>query len=1340
MPPAAKHFDPILGIDVHIIQPPPPAPPVPVPHPHTGMLMDPCDYAPYIGGTVKVGGLQRAQAGTGGISIPKHIPIGGTFVKPPENESEMFMGSSTVACDGDAFSYLGLPVLTCQCIGMPPFPRAKGSTPKSLVLPTTVCLSVPMPVMVGGGPTVSLMALGMRAGMAALGALAGKAKKAWKGRKAKGKGPKKGVNGKKCDGAHPVDIITGANFDTFVDAKAPPERLFAWERHYTTARVRENGPLGYAFRHSYQHSLRLYKQAWIYERPDGVQAVFEPLASHETRVVAHGYALRRLDRRRYEISHREEPRLVFERCGERGQMRLESIVHGPKRWIAFEYEEDNRIARFSEHGPEGRVDYILRYDREGRIVELLKKDQGAPRRLAGYAYDKAGNLVSSINAGGGRFAYEYDDGHRWLNYRDPRRYQFSWIYDDEGRCIEATGQDGLWWSKFDYDPDAQLTRVTERNGGVYTYRYDDVGTLRELEDPYGGVLLRMVDGRDGSVLFEIDSGDRWVWWNYDANGAHVSRMDRFGNTFGTEDEQPILPESHPIILPTEPAVWMWGEDMEGEPTAPASDDVPSAVAPIAAWAIAPAMVPAASSPVTRSYDELGRLVRERDAAGREQAYTYDAADNQITRRDRDGSTYVRQTTSWNLRRADVDPLGNAVALSYTSTEQLETLVDPLGNKTSYRYDEKDRIVAIERDGEVRDQYEYDAGDRMVVKRDGTGAVLLELDYDERSLMKERRLATGEVHRFDFDSVGNMLAASTDAHQVHMHALPEGQPVFDKVDGLGVEHAYVLDRLRRTTFASRFTTRYERGAGFGVTVVTDPTGRTHRIEQGTDGVVRRQHANGTTRLERFDGEGRCIGAVSWHNGASPQATRYSYTPHGDLVEVEDTERGSTAYEYDAAHRLIAQQHDGIRADFVLDEAGNVLRKPGLDRVRISEGNKLDEANGEVFEYDRRRHISRRTTLGGAARTYHYDALDRLVRVEDDGHEEDWTADYDAIGRRLSAGRGEARTRFYWDADRLAAEVRPDGSLRLYVYPHERAWVPMLFVEYDSMDAPPESGRVYTVFANATGMPTRVEDERGQAVWYATHVDPYGAVEVHPSSTLELNLRWPGHYYDPDTGLHCNRHRYYDPTLGRFLQSDPLGHGGGVNVYAYAASPLTTVDLIGLDHAGATSPNARGADGPSPNGEKVYVKDGDVASYKTNKKKAKKGDNLEHDHVPAYSSVKAKVEDQLGRELDPDEAKQLYNNLTTVEVHKTYHKKGRTHSGKGGADRVAEDGKDLKKAAQDDMDAHKATVEEDPNLNPKKEYSPDEVDEWTDDVHKRNDDIGLYDDPLPEKLWKDDLTDV
>src|SRR3954471_6754140 len=98
---AAKHFDPIIGIDIHLVQPPGTVPPVPMPHPYLGVLFDPMDYLPIIGATVLVNGLPRATAGTSGKALMPRFPMGGMFVKPPTNESEMFMGSMTVLADGD---------------------------------------------------------------------------------------------------------------------------------------------------------------------------------------------------------------------------------------------------------------------------------------------------------------------------------------------------------------------------------------------------------------------------------------------------------------------------------------------------------------------------------------------------------------------------------------------------------------------------------------------------------------------------------------------------------------------------------------------------------------------------------------------------------------------------------------------------------------------------------------------------------------------------------------------------------------------------------------------------------------------------------------------------------------------------------------------------------------------------------------------------------------------------------------------------------------------------------------------------------------------------------------
>lgn len=60
-----------------------------------------------------------------------------------------------------------------------------------------------------------------------------------------------------------------------------------------------------------------------------------------------------------------------------------------------------------------------------------------------------------------------------------------------------------------------------------------------------------------------------------------------------------------------------------------------------------------------------------------------------------------------------------------------------------------------------------------------------------------------------------------------------------------------------------------------------------------------------------------------------------------------------------------------------------------------------------------------------------------------------------------------------------------------------------------------------------------------------------------------IRFPGQYYDEETGLHYNRHRYYDPSIGRYVSADPIGQAGSVNLFEYAGnSPIVAADPFGL----------------------------------------------------------------------------------------------------------------------------------------------------------------------------------
>ena len=70
--------------------------------------------------------------------------------------------------------------------------------------------------------------------------------------------------------------------------------------------------------------------------------------------------------------------------------------------------------------------------------------------------------------------------------------------------------------------------------------------------------------------------------------------------------------------------------------------------------------------------------------------------------------------------------------------------------------------------------------------------------------------------------------------------------------------------------------------------------------------------------------------------------------------------------------------------------------------------------------------------------------------------------------------------------------------------------------------------------------------GAVVWSAKY-SSFGEAAVDPASTVTNNLRFPGQLYDQETGLHYNWHRYYDPSTGRYLKKDPIGFGGGINLF-------------------------------------------------------------------------------------------------------------------------------------------------------------------------------------------------
>jgi RHS repeat-associated protein len=108
----------------------------------------------------------------------------------------------------------------------------------------------------------------------------------------------------------------------------------------------------------------------------------------------------------------------------------------------------------------------------------------------------------------------------------------------------------------------------------------------------------------------------------------------------------------------------------------------------------------------------------------------------------------------------------------------------------------------------------------------------------------------------------------------------------------------------------------------------------------------------------------------------------------------------------------------------------------------------------------------------------------------------------------------------------------------------------------------AGNMYYYGNDKLGTPQIMTDSTNTVVWEADY-KPFGEADVNPNSSVVNNFRFPGQYYDVETGLHYNYNRYYDPSTGRYLTPDPIGLRGGLNLFAYVLNnPVNMIDPEGL----------------------------------------------------------------------------------------------------------------------------------------------------------------------------------
>ncbi len=296
-------------------------------------------------------------------------------------------------------------------------------------------------------------------------------------------------------------------------------------------------------------------------------------------------------------------------------------------------------------------------------------------------------------------------------------------------------------------------------------------------------------------------------------------------------------------------------------------------------------------------------------------------------------------------------------------------------------------------------------------------------------------------------------------------------------------------------------------------------------------------------------------------------------------------------------------------FAHDPAGNLLGQGDQPAANLAnvKGNRLLMQGDRHYDYDAFGNLSRERRGAGQklVTEYQYDCQHRLIGVSLPGGSTA-TYKYDAFGRRIAKTVDGHTTEFLWQGERLIAESG-ENRYRTYIY-EPGTFRPLAMLDGEG----PTQATPFYYQLDHLGTPQELTAYSGEIMWSAKY-RAYGNLAALDVSEIDNPLRFQGQYFDTETGLHYNRHRYYNPSSGRFLTPDPIKLAGGLNNYQYVPNPTGWVDPLGLNGCpGNPSDTPSIGKVDSPEG-KAKVNEGIPEAPKTDNEYLYRGDTRSHNVI-------------------------------------------------------------------------------------------------------------------------------
>ncbi|MFF8287688.1 putative T7SS-secreted protein [Streptomyces sp. NPDC016309] len=938
---------------------------------------------------------------------------------------------------------------------------------------------------------------------------------------------------------------------------------------------------------------------WPLDRDvDGGYTVTDPESGRVRHFVTHHDELALLT----QIDDRNGNWVTFEYDDETGAPT--AIVHSGGYHLKLTTCEDRITALHLAGGaPDGSDQEILRYGyTDGHLTEVVNSS-GIPLR---FAYDERGRLTSWTDTNGRRYEYTYDDRDRCITEGGV-----------EGHMALRLDYDGT-----DPETGLRVTRATTGTGAVHQYVVNDAHQIVKEIDPLGAVTHFERD-RYNRLLSRTDPLGRTTRFEYDASGRRTSAIRPDGRALSAEYNELGLPvrvtnpnhtsvrqeydERGNRVAVTDPAgaVTRFTLSEAGHTTA-VTDGLGNTTRLRNDAAGLPVEMTDPLGAVTRfRHDAFGRpvvvtdplghttrlewtpegkLARRVEADGTEQSWTYDGEGNCLTHTDPMGRVSRFEYTHFDLISARTGPDGVRYEFTHDHELRLTQVLNPQGLTWDYEYDAAGHLIS-ETDFDGRTiTYARDAAGRLVSRTDALGQTIhYERDELDRVTRKD---AAGAVTTYTYDLFDQLAEArNADATITYLRDR-HGRLKSETVNGRTLTYAYdkLGRRTGRTTPTGAVSTWVYDAAGRRTSLTT--SGRTLLFEHDAAGQEITRHIGDTiTYTSQYDSLGRLTSQqVTGAGGRGIQRRDYAYRADGNLIGIDDQLTGSRTFDLDASGRVTAVEAAGWTERYAYDEAGNQTHASwpashaGQEATgpRAYAGTVMTRAGNVRYEHDALGRITLRqkSRLSRKPDTWRYewDAENRMRSVTTpDGTV--WRYEYDALGRRTAKQRlapdGRTvveKTIFTWDGVTLCEETSESEALPKPVAVTWDYHGLRPLTQTERILAPTAARetideRFFSIVTDLIGTPRELVDETGDLAW-STRTTLWGTTTWAASSTAHTSLRFPGQRFDPETGLHYNLHRYYDPETGRYLTSDPLGLAPAANSVTYVPNPHSQIDPFGL----------------------------------------------------------------------------------------------------------------------------------------------------------------------------------